>query len=68
MLYELATRDAANGAPPRRAAPDNLREVMLVAADEPGSGIDDAQVAGNVMTMPLASGEDTTANTLASAT
>jgi cytochrome P450 len=37
---------------------------MIVAADEPGSGIDDAQVAGNVMTMLLA-GEDTTANTLA---
>ncbi|MFX8235007.1 cytochrome P450, partial [Acinetobacter baumannii] len=37
---------------------------MLVAADEPGSGIDDAQVAGNVLTMLLA-GEDTTANTLA---
>jgi cytochrome P450 len=37
---------------------------MVVAADEPGSGIDDAQVAGNVLTMLLA-GEDTTANTLA---
>ena len=35
---------------------------MLVAADEPGSGIDDNQVAGNVLTMLLA-GEDTTANT-----
>jgi cytochrome P450 len=37
---------------------------MLVAADEPGSGIDDQQVAGNVLTMLLA-GEDTTANSLA---
>ena len=37
---------------------------MLVAADEPGSGIDDTQVAGNVLTMLLA-GEDTTANTIA---
>ena len=37
---------------------------MIAAADEPGSGIDDAQVAGNVLTMLLA-GEDTTANTLA---
>ena len=35
-----------------------------MAADEPGSGIDDRQVAGNVLTMLLA-GEDTTANTLA---
>jgi cytochrome P450 len=37
---------------------------MLVAADQDGSGIDDAQVAGNVLTMLLA-GEDTTANTVA---
>jgi cytochrome P450 len=37
---------------------------MLVAADDPDSGIDDKQVAGNVLTMLLA-GEDTTANTLA---
>jgi cytochrome P450 len=50
--------------PARRAQPRNLLEAMIVAADEPGSGIDDAQVAGNVMTMLLA-GEDTTANTLA---
>jgi cytochrome P450 len=50
--------------PARRAHPKNLLEAMLVAADEPGSGIDDDQVAGNVMTMLLA-GEDTTANTIA---
>jgi cytochrome P450 len=50
--------------PARCAAPHNLLEAMIVAADEPGSGIDDAQVAGNVLTMLLA-GEDTTANTLA---
>jgi len=37
---------------------------MLVAADEPGSGITDREVAGNVLTMLLA-GEDTTANTIA---
>ena len=37
---------------------------MIVAADDRGSGITDAEVAGNVMTMLLA-GEDTTANTLA---
>jgi cytochrome P450 len=47
-----------------RAHPRNLLEAMLVAADEPGSGITDADVAGNVLTMLLA-GEDTTANTLA---
>ena len=50
--------------PARRAKPPNLLEAMLVAAEEPGSGIDDQQVAGNVLTMLLA-GEDTTANTLA---
>jgi cytochrome P450 len=50
--------------PARRDKPHNLLEAMIVAADEPGSGIDDAQVAGNVLTMLLA-GEDTTANSLA---
>ena len=44
--------------------PRNLLEAMIAAADQPGSGIDDKQVAGNVLTMLLA-GEDTTANTLA---
>ncbi len=48
----------------RCAAPHDLLEAMLVAADDPGSGITDREVAGNVMTMLLA-GEDTTANTLA---
>ncbi len=47
-----------------REHPTNLLEAMIAAADQPGSGIDDAQVAGNVLTMLLA-GEDTTANTLA---
>ncbi len=47
-----------------REQPRNLLEAMLVAADEPDSGIDDEQVAGNVLIMLLA-GEDTTANTLA---
>lgn len=50
--------------PALREAPRNLLEAMLVAADAPDSGMDDAQVAGNVLTMLLA-GEDTTANTLA---
>lgn len=50
--------------PALRERPVNLLEAMLVAADEPGSGIDDQQVAGNVLTMLLA-GEDTTANTVA---
>ncbi len=44
--------------------PGNLLEAMIAAADAEDSGIDDAQVAGNVLTMLLA-GEDTTANTVA---
>ena len=50
--------------PSLREYPRNLLEAMIAAADEPNSGIDDQQVAGNVYTMLLA-GEDTTANTIA---
>lgn len=50
---------AASGTPAR-----NLLEAMIIAADQPGSGITDTELAGNVLTMLLA-GEDTTANTLA---
>ena len=50
--------------PSLRVHPQNLLEAMLVAADEPSSGITDRDVSGNVLTMLLA-GEDTTANTLA---
>jgi cytochrome P450 len=49
--------------PARRAAPPNLLEAMIVAADEPGSGMSDDDVVGNVFTMLLA-GEDTTATSL----
>jgi cytochrome P450 len=44
--------------------PSNLLEAMIAAADQPGSGVDNDTVAGNVSTMLLA-GEDTTANTIA---
>ena len=50
--------------PSLRAHPANLIEAMIAARDTEGSGLDDADVAGNVLTMLLA-GEDTTANTLA---
>jgi cytochrome P450 len=50
--------------PARAKEPPNLLEAMIVAADEPDSGIDDRLVSGNVLTMLLA-GEDTTANTIA---
>ena len=57
-------RERLRAEPARRAQPPNLLEAMIVAADDGASGIDDPQVAGNVLTMLLA-GEDTTANTLA---
>lgn len=50
--------------PALREHPENLLEAMIVAAESEDSGIDDRQVAGNVLTMLLA-GEDTTANTIA---
>ena len=62
FIAQARTRLAEN--PQRRAAPQNLLEAMLLAADAPDSGLRDEDVAGNVLTMLLA-GEDTTANTLA---
>ncbi|MGH8822318.1 MAG: cytochrome P450 [Rhodoferax sp.] len=50
--------------PALREHPTNLLEAMINAADQGDSGMDDHDVAGNVVTMLLA-GEDTTANTLA---
>jgi cytochrome P450 len=50
--------------PVLREQPKNLLQAMIVAAEQPASGISDAQVAGNVLTLLLA-GEDTTANTVA---
>ncbi|KNZ31223.1 MAG: cytochrome P450 [Methylibium sp. NZG] len=62
FIAQARSRMAAE--PNRRERPENLLEAMLAAADAPGSGIDDEQVSGNVLTMLLA-GEDTTANTIA---
>jgi cytochrome P450 len=62
--FVLQARARMAERPQLREQPDNLLEAMIAAADQPGSGIDDTQVAGNVLTMLLA-GEDTTANTLA---
>ena len=62
--FVAQARERLRADPALREHPDNLLEVMLVAADQTGSGIDDKQVAGNVLTMLLA-GEDTTANTIA---
>jgi cytochrome P450 len=63
FIKEARTRLQAD--PARREHPPNLLEAMIVSADGGDStGVSDAEVAGNVMTMLLA-GEDTTANTLA---
>ena len=62
FIAKARARVAAN--PALRESPTNLIEAMVVARDQPGSGLSDADVAGNVLTMLLA-GEDTTANTLA---
>ncbi|MFL6658055.1 MAG: cytochrome P450 [Massilia sp.] len=62
--FVAQARERMAGNPALREHPDNLLEAMIGAADQPGSGIDDTQVAGNVLTTLLA-GEDTTANTLA---
>ena len=64
VLGFIATaRERMAADPALRSRPGNLLEAMLAAADEAGSGVDDATVAGNVQTMLLA-GEDTTANTI----
>jgi cytochrome P450 len=62
FIAQARARMDAN--PELREKPTNLLEAMIAARDTPGSGVDDADVAGNVLTMLLA-GEDTTANTLA---
>jgi len=62
--FIAAARQRMQDEPARRAEPTNLIEAMIAARDTEGSGVDDVDVAGNVLTMLLA-GEDTTANTLA---
>jgi cytochrome P450 len=57
-------RKRINADPGLRERPTNLIEAMVAARDTAGSGLDDCDVSGNVLTMLLA-GEDTTANTLA---
>jgi cytochrome P450 len=61
----IADARAAMAADPAlRERPANMLQAMLAAADQPGSGVDESAVAGNVSTMLLA-GEDTTASALA---
>ena len=62
--YVTKARQRLRDDPTLKEQPSNLLEAMIVASDEPDSGLDDSHVAGNVLTMLMA-GEDTTANTLA---
>ncbi|QGZ43362.1 cytochrome P450 [Pseudoduganella flava] len=62
--FIAGARAALAADPGLRERPANLLQAMLVAADHPDSGVDDAAVAGNVTTMLLA-GEDTTSSALA---
>ena len=62
--FVVQARERMLADPGLRTHPNNLLEAMIAAADTEGSGLDDTDVAGNVLTMLLA-GEDTTAHTLA---
>ncbi|GGY27518.1 cytochrome P450 [Pseudoduganella albidiflava] len=62
--FIAAARAAMATEPALREHPANLLQAMLAAAEQPGSGVDDDAVAGNVSTMLLA-GEDTTSSALA---
>jgi cytochrome P450 len=62
FIAQARLRMEAN--PSLRTEPANLIEAMIAARDKPASGVTDADVVGNELTMLLA-GEDTTANTLA---
>ncbi len=59
-----AARAQLSADPARRSTPANVLEAMIVAADLPGSGLDDAAVAGNALDLLLA-GEITTSTALA---
>ncbi|MDB5856237.1 MAG: cytochrome [Herminiimonas sp.] len=58
------TRDKLKTQPLLRAKPSNLLEALVAAAEEPGSGVTDAILIGNAITLVFA-GEDTTSHSLA---
>ena len=62
--FVVQARERMRANPALRDNPSNLLEAMINAADQGDSGLNDDDVAGNVLTMLLA-GEDTTANSLA---
>jgi cytochrome P450 len=64
LSFVAQARARIDADPALRDNPSNLLEAMIAAADQPGSGVDDRDVQGNVSDL-LFAGEDTTANTLA---
>lgn len=60
----VASRTKIQAQPELLEHPSNLLEAMIVAADQPESGMTDEWVAGNVSTLLIA-GEDTTAHSMA---
>jgi len=62
--FIVQSRNRIRDNPALRNDPSNLLEAMINAADQGDSGLNDDDVAGNVITMLLA-GEDTTANSIA---
>jgi len=62
--FIVQSRERIRQNPALREHPGNLLEAMINAADQGDSGLNDDDVAGNVITMLLA-GEDTTANSIA---
>jgi cytochrome P450 len=62
FIAEARQRIADN--PALRHKPSNMLEALIVARDEPDSGLTDEMVVGNAITMVFA-GEDTTSNTMA---
>ncbi|MCU6497605.1 cytochrome P450 [Rugamonas sp. A1-17] len=62
FIAEVRKRIELN--PALRKKPSNMLEALIVARDEPDSGLTDEAVVGNAITMVFA-GEDTTSNTTA---
>jgi cytochrome P450 len=52
--FVAQARQRLRDEPALREQPRNLLEAMITVADQPGSGLDDRHVAGNVLTMLLA--------------
>jgi cytochrome P450 len=62
--FIAGTRKNIERNPALRQKPSNMLEALIIARDEPDSGLTDEAVVGNAITMVFA-GEDTTSNTAA---